>query len=54
VEGIVDRERMRHLGRVYAPDRAAADAAAVEQLALNAQERKRLDEQVVAPRTPTR
>jgi hypothetical protein len=34
--------RLRPLGRVYAPDRKAAEAAAVEQFKLNEQQRKRL------------
>jgi hypothetical protein len=33
---------MRLLGRVYAPDRKAAEAAAVEEFKLNDEQRKRL------------
>jgi hypothetical protein len=36
------RSRAEHLGRVYAKDRAAAEAAAVEEFKLTDEQRKRL------------
>jgi hypothetical protein len=36
------RRRTEHLGRVEAPDREAAEAAAVEKFGLNDEQRKRL------------
>jgi hypothetical protein len=36
------RKRLGHLGRVYATDRATAEAVAIEEFHLNDHERKRL------------
>ena len=36
------RKKLEHLGRVAAPDREAAETAAVEEFKLNDQQRKRL------------
>jgi hypothetical protein len=38
----VIRKRLEHLGRVWAPDKAAAEAAAVAEFGLSDHERQRL------------